>query len=244
MIKTALGIAKQWRWGPDKAKKLAEDIKAYNQFKSPFSGKANTAKEWWEEIPAQHAGIKALAIVLHSIVPHSADVERLFSELGGIQSPHRNGWLVDTMEKVGRIRSHLSYQLFEKKKNEGNSTQRKHAHMHSRPALGIEGDLAKDLENPITWIPPLSGADKDDDPEEDIVQKEYDELKKRVADEEGPEGASQAQPELQGSVVGGEIVDFTELDRVDRGETEPPAEEVIDVVGDDAQGTWMIEDFM
>ncbi|KAJ6546611.1 hypothetical protein B0H10DRAFT_1969588 [Mycena sp. CBHHK59/15] len=241
MIKTALGIAKQWRWGSDKAKKLAEDLKAYNQFKSPFTGTATDAKDWWNTVPTEHAGIKTLATVLHSIVPHSADVERLFSELGGIQSPQRNGWLVDTMEKVGRVRGHLSYRLFEKKKKEGKLTQRKHAHMHTRPALRIDGDLAKDLENPITWIPPLSGADDDDDPMEDLVQKAYDELKKRVADEGD---SDETESEGLGSVVGGEMVDFNELDKVDRGQTDAPATEVIDVVGNDTQGTWDIDDFM
>ncbi|KAJ7120599.1 ribonuclease H-like domain-containing protein, partial [Mycena crocata] len=246
MIKTALGIAQQWRWNEDKARKLVEDIKAYNQFKSPFSGKENDAKDWWDGIPAQHAGIRALATVLHSIVPHSADVERLFSDLGGIQSPHRNGWLIETMEKAGRIRGHLSYLLFQKKEMEGKPTQRKHSHMHTRPELGIDGDLAKDLENPITWIPPLDGGGNEGDAEEDIVEKAYDELKKKIADEqelEEPMAAdSTTEPLPQPSIIGGEIIDFIELDRVDRGETEAPGKEVIDVVGDGAQGSWNIKD--
>ncbi|KAJ7666864.1 ribonuclease H-like domain-containing protein [Mycena polygramma] len=248
MIKTALQIAQQWRWGPEKAKKLVEDLKAYNQFKSPFSGKASNAKEWWEAVPSsQHAAIKTLAIALASIVPHAADVERLFSDLGGIQSPHRNGWLVETMEKMGRIRSHLSYQLYQDKKAEGKATQRKHAHMHTRPDLGVDADLAADLENPITWIPPLSGANGgEEEADEDLVQKAYDDLQKQLADEAVADARSGAQTDLgpQGSIVGGEIVDFTELDRVDRGEVEAPADEIIDVVGNDTQGTWNIEDLM
>ncbi|KAJ6548592.1 ribonuclease H-like domain-containing protein [Mycena capillaripes] len=233
MVKAALKLAQQWRWTEDKAKKLVADVKAYNQFKAPFSGTATNAKDWWEAIPKQHEGIRAMAIILHSIVPHSADVERLFSNLGGIQSPRRNGWLVETMEKVAKIRSHLSYLLFQKKKAEGKLTQRKHGHMHTRPALGIDGDLAQDLENPITWIPPL-GADEETDPAEDIVQKAYDNLQKHIADER----------EAEGSVVGGQVVNFAELDRVDRGETEGPAKDVIDVVGSAAGGSWNIEDLM
>ncbi|KAJ6628611.1 hypothetical protein B0H10DRAFT_1777950, partial [Mycena sp. CBHHK59/15] len=99
--------------------------------KAPFSGKATDTKEWWDAIPRQHTAIKTLTIVLHSIVLHCADVEHLFSELGGIQSPHRNGWLVDTMEKAWRIHGHLSYLLLEKKKAEGKSMQQKHGHMHT-----------------------------------------------------------------------------------------------------------------
>ncbi|KAJ6611955.1 ribonuclease H-like domain-containing protein [Mycena sp. CBHHK59/15] len=243
MVKTALEVVQQWRWGGDKARQLVDDLKAYNQFKAPFSGKATDAIEWWAAIPKQHSGIKTLAVVLHSIVPHSADVEHLFSELGGIQSPQRNGWLVDTMEKVGRIRGHLSYLLLQRKKAEGKLTQRKHGHMHTRPALGIDGDLAQDLENPITWIPPLSASNDDGNEEEDIVQQAYDDLQRRIA-EEGEE-VTQLQPVTpQPSVVGGQIVDFEELDRVDRGETDAPAKEVIEVVGDDVTGSWNIEDLM
>ncbi|KAJ6631701.1 hypothetical protein B0H10DRAFT_2300400 [Mycena sp. CBHHK59/15] len=113
--------------------------------------------------------------------------------------------------------------------------------MHTQSALGIDGDLAKDLENPITWIPPLSGADDDNDPTEDLVQKAYDELKKRVADEGD---SDETESEGLGSVVGGEMVDFNELDKVDRSQTDAPATEVIDVVGNDTQGTWDIDDFM
>ncbi|KAJ6602350.1 hypothetical protein B0H10DRAFT_1958105 [Mycena sp. CBHHK59/15] len=135
---------------------------------------------------------------------------------------------------------HLSYRLFEKKKKEGKLTQRKHAHMHTRPALGIDGDLTKDLENPITGFHPS------------VVQttmmihgrpraEAYDELKKRVADEGD---SDETESEGLGSVVGGEMVDFNELDKVDRGQTDAPATEVIDVVGNDTQGTWDIDDFM
>ncbi|KAJ7925558.1 hypothetical protein B0H13DRAFT_1600419, partial [Mycena leptocephala] len=87
VIKATLKLAQQWRWGSKKAKKLVEDVKAYHRFKFPFSGNAVDAKEWWEAIPLQYEGIRQLAIVLHSIAPHSTDVEHLFSELGGIQSP-------------------------------------------------------------------------------------------------------------------------------------------------------------
>ncbi|KAJ7035796.1 hypothetical protein C8F04DRAFT_1182076 [Mycena alexandri] len=215
------GRAQQWRWDSAKAKKLVEDLKAYNQFKSPFAGKATDAKEWWDAIPKQHDGVKILATVLHSIVAHSADVERLFSDLGGIQTPLRNGWLVETMDKVGRIRGYLSYLLFLKKSAEGKST---------------------DLENPITWIPPLGGADESEtNLEEDIVEKAYNDLQKKIADEED---TSQVQSAPQGSIVGGEMIDFDELERVDRRETDAPAKEIIDVVGEDAPGSWNIDDLM
>ncbi|KAJ7481264.1 hypothetical protein B0H11DRAFT_2232755 [Mycena galericulata] len=79
---------------------------------------------------------------------------------------------------------------------------------------------------------------------EDIVQQAYDDLKKRVSEEDSAAGASQTWSEPQGSVVGGEIIDFAELYQVDSGETEPLTREVIDVVGNDMLRTWRIEDFM
>ncbi|KAJ7869552.1 hypothetical protein B0H14DRAFT_3579154 [Mycena olivaceomarginata] len=109
--------------------------------------------------------------------------------------------------------------------------------MHTRPALGIDGDLAQDLENPITWIPPLSGNNNDgNEDEEDIVQKAYDDLQRTIADE-GADSNRFNPGAPQPSIVSGEIIDFVELDRVDRGETDAPAKEAIEVIGDDAPGS-------
>ncbi|KAF8167043.1 hypothetical protein K438DRAFT_1525016, partial [Mycena galopus ATCC 62051] len=146
------------------------DLKAYYQARSPFAGGTDDARAWWESVPKEnHAGICGLAIVLASVVPHSADVERLFSDLGGMQTPRRNLLGVETMEKTGKIRSRLNYELHERARAEGKSKHRKHGHMHTMETAGIDTDLARDLENPITWIPPLDGNDADD-PGEEIVE--------------------------------------------------------------------------
>ncbi|KAJ7907275.1 hypothetical protein B0H13DRAFT_1517068, partial [Mycena leptocephala] len=63
---------------------------AYYQARSPFAGGKGDARSWWESIPKENReGIRTPAIVLASVVPHSADVEHLFSALGGIQTPRR-----------------------------------------------------------------------------------------------------------------------------------------------------------
>jgi hypothetical protein len=43
---------------------------------------------WWENLPinSETHPLKAFAIIILSIVPHAAEVERLFSDLGGTQS--------------------------------------------------------------------------------------------------------------------------------------------------------------
>ncbi|KAF7372617.1 DUF659 domain-containing protein [Mycena venus] len=85
MIETALTIAKQWKWEKLRAQRLCDGLRRYHQCKFPFAGSKKDAREWWEAIPAEnHEGIRTLAIALVSIVPHSAEVERLFSDLGGI----------------------------------------------------------------------------------------------------------------------------------------------------------------
>lgn len=91
MLETAVGIAKQWRWGRQKADRLLTDLRLYHQCKEPFSGGQSDGLDWWENLAvrAEEHPLKILAVTLFSIVPHSAEVERLFSTLSGVQSPKR-----------------------------------------------------------------------------------------------------------------------------------------------------------
>ncbi|KAJ7495512.1 ribonuclease H-like domain-containing protein [Mycena latifolia] len=238
MIETALKIAHQWKWSAQKAIQLREDLKKYYQCKAPFAGGNKDTREWWEGIPKdKHEGLRSMAIVLASIVPHSAEVERLFSDLGGIQTPRRSLMAVDTMEmeKSGKIRSRVGYELYERARADEKVKRRKHNHMHTSGKTGIDADLAKDLENPITWIPPLDG--NDDDTGEDIVEQASKDLQKLLDDE-----APVAIP--HGSVIAGEVVDFEELERLDRGETSATDEDNIDIVGNAAEAGWGIQDLM
>ncbi|KAJ7487952.1 ribonuclease H-like domain-containing protein [Mycena latifolia] len=229
MIETALKIAHQWKWSAQKAIQLREDLKKYYQCKAPFAGGNKDAREWWEGIPKdKHEGLRSMAIVLASIVPHSAEVERLFSDLGGSQTPRRSLMVVDTMEKSGKIRS-------QRARADEKAKRPKHNHMHTSGKPGIDADLAKDLENPITWIPPLDG--NDDDTGEDIVEQASKDLQKLLDDE-----APVAIP--HGSVIAGEVVDFEELERLDRGETSATDEDNIDIVGNAAAAGWSIQDLM
>ena len=88
MVKAALDIIKQWRWSEERAKWLVEDLKLYYQCKPPFTGSQAQGLDWWETLPISSEAhpLKTLAIFILSVVPHSADVECLFSDLGGTQS--------------------------------------------------------------------------------------------------------------------------------------------------------------
>ncbi|KAJ7755888.1 ribonuclease H-like domain-containing protein, partial [Mycena metata] len=234
MVETALKIAQQWKWTSTKAMQLKDDLRAYYQARSPFAGGKGDARSWWESVPKEnHEGIRTLAIVLASVVPHSADVKRLFSDLGGIQTPRRNLLAVKTMEKTGKIRSRLNYELHERARAAQKSKHRKHGHMHAMEAAGINTDLAKDLDNPITWIPPLDGNDGEG--YEDIVEKAVQDLQPVLNDEE---------PVIlpAGSVIAGQIVDFAELERIERGERAGIEEEEDEIVGEAGGGSWNIED--
>jgi len=87
MSRVALSLARQWRWGEQKAAALAKDLLDYHKCKGPFSGAMADGLQWWESLTAsaEKHPLKALAITLLSVVPHAAEVERLFSNLGGIQ---------------------------------------------------------------------------------------------------------------------------------------------------------------
>lgn len=87
MCQAALDIARQWCWNGEQAGRLMEDLKQYYQCKGSFAGSQANGKEWWESLPilAKDHPLKTMAITLLSIVPHSAEVEQLFSDLGSIQ---------------------------------------------------------------------------------------------------------------------------------------------------------------
>ncbi|KAG2360986.1 hypothetical protein BDR07DRAFT_1288367, partial [Suillus spraguei] len=55
---------------------------------APFAGGQADGLAWWENLPVNSDAhpLKAFAIIILSIVPHAAEVEHLFSELGGMQS--------------------------------------------------------------------------------------------------------------------------------------------------------------
>ncbi|KAF9234431.1 ribonuclease H-like domain-containing protein [Melanogaster broomeanus] len=132
MIKTALEIAKRWKWDKDKAAKLISDIQTYNSSRASFAGGQADGLVWWENLPmsAEAHPLKAFAITILSIVPHAGKVERLFSDLGSTQSPRRCNLSVDTFETLGKIRINL--------------------------------EVAKGLEDNFTWVPPLSAVSDND----------------------------------------------------------------------------------
>jgi hypothetical protein len=73
--------------------------------------------------------LEAFAIIIPSIVPHAAEVERLFSDLGGMQSVKCCNLSVNTFQTLGKIHANLCYHIHSKNVADGKPTRRHHAHM-------------------------------------------------------------------------------------------------------------------
>lgn len=248
MVKAALSIAQQWRWSEGKAKLLVEDLKQYYQCKGPFAGGQADGLDWWECLPvnADSHPLKVLAVVLFSIVPHSADVERLFSDLGGTQSIKRCRLTVDNIETLGKLRANYSYHLHQRARLAGKPIHRHHAHMHSRQGPGINTNMAEELEATFAWVPPLSAAATHaDDYLEGPESISFDELDEAFKQLEGTVLGEET-VDLDGQeVLEGEVYDFEELERVDRGLVPTAVELDVPVIGNDLEmGTWDVNHIM
>lgn len=156
----ALTLAQKWKFSEQSALKLLNNLRDYNLGKTPFAGGTKDARSWWEELPinVQDCPLKGLAVTLFGLVPHSAEVERLFSSLGGIQGVRRSRLDVRTFEKMGRMRCHLNSLLHEKAKAEGRSLRRTRAHMHTREGGGIDEQLLSELQDGLTIRPVMSST--------------------------------------------------------------------------------------
>ncbi|KAG2069028.1 hypothetical protein BDR04DRAFT_1055974, partial [Suillus decipiens] len=120
---------------------------------------------WWESltVSANRHPLKALAITLLSIVPHAADIERLFPDMGSTQSPKRCNLSIDPLQALAKIRANLRYHTQQKAVANGKPTRRRHAHMHTGAQPGINVDVAADLEANFVWEPPLAPQTQDVD---------------------------------------------------------------------------------
>ncbi|KAG7098891.1 hypothetical protein E1B28_000791 [Marasmius oreades] len=217
--KTALGLAKKWKWSLDKAMQLSNDLECYYQCKDPFAGGTGNAREWWKSLPIQAIKypLKSLAIIIHSIVPHSAEGERLFSRLGGVQTPKQNSLSVLVFEKLAVVRNHLSNQLTIREKVPAKSTHCKHAHMHTAEGPTITSAVVEDLEDSMTWKPPLDSSDTTPDPtqgstDETPVDTAFKDLEKELEDEQSVFGGDLY--EDGPSITSGDVFNLMKLERL------------------------------
>ncbi|KAJ7211665.1 ribonuclease H-like domain-containing protein [Mycena pura] len=108
--RTALQIAiNKWGWAEEEGRKLAADMDEYAACRDPFAGGTSDARLWWKRlnVAAKQHPIKPFTEAILGLVPHSAEIERLFSACSGIQSPKRNSLNVETFSKLAKVRSSL-----------------------------------------------------------------------------------------------------------------------------------------
>ena len=104
-----------------------------------------------------------MGIRILSIVPHAGEVECLFLNLGHVQGVRRCNLTVPHTQTLASLRNY--YQgLVDNKKESGQSTRRKHAHMHIREDGGIDSQKVADLMQKWTFqslTPGNEGGEED-----------------------------------------------------------------------------------
>jgi hypothetical protein len=147
-LKTALQIAAtNWSWPEASCDQLIMNMTDYYHGKAPFVGASHDALGWWQNlgISADACPLKALAITLHRIVPHSAEVECLFSNLGGIQDVKRSNLAVEMLETLRKLCGYYVSERQTELRTQGKSVCHQHAHMHTKSQPGINAELATSL---------------------------------------------------------------------------------------------------
>ncbi|KAG1779548.1 hypothetical protein EV702DRAFT_1194927 [Suillus placidus] len=231
----------------------AKNWSAYNLCHAPFAGGQADRLAWWENLPinTDTHPLKNFAIIILSIVPHAAEVERLFSDLGGTQSAKRCNLSVGTFKALGKIRANLRYHIHLKNVADGKPT-RCHAHMHTTELPGIDTEVAKQLETDFEFVPPLAAVSGDNlEGNQSISLDDIDAKFARLEDIRNAEKMTDTEFASDWDVEGKEILegrafDFAELQRVDEGLVPAAIEDEIMAMDHDANedGTWNIDSML
>ncbi|POG58457.1 hypothetical protein GLOIN_2v1821413 [Rhizophagus irregularis DAOM 181602=DAOM 197198] len=113
ILRKALEIWKQTGGGEKSAKILKTQMNLYRNQESPFDDdfieSVDTVKNWWSscELKKNENHISILALKLHSITPHNASTERVFSVLNWYLCKRRNKMNISHLESLAQIHSFL-----------------------------------------------------------------------------------------------------------------------------------------
>ncbi|KAF5344486.1 hypothetical protein D9758_014132 [Tetrapyrgos nigripes] len=247
MISAALKLASKWKWSARDAKALVENIKDYNLCKAPFIGGTKDGKAYWESlsVASDQVPLKKLAITIFLIVPSSSDLERLFSDLGGIQTPKRNNLNINTFEDLGKMHCNLRRHHHSELRAQGKSIRRKHGHMHTKTSPGINTAIVEEgsVTESDNWQGPLE-VDEEQVEEED-VEASFDSLEKEIEVEKDIELELELEEELATlDIVEGKLYDFSELEKVDKGVEPKGFNDEINVLNDSADSTWDLKSLL
>jgi hypothetical protein len=113
LISIALEVAKKWGWDKAAVKKLVANLCDYKLAHGMFASGGKDGLKWWEDFPvcAEDYPIKAMAIFFFNIVPHSTEIERLFSDLGGQQTKTWNNLSTETLHALGSLQGYYKHTI-------------------------------------------------------------------------------------------------------------------------------------
>ncbi|EIN06005.1 hypothetical protein PUNSTDRAFT_73118, partial [Punctularia strigosozonata HHB-11173 SS5] len=207
-------------WTLTQMKKLAQDIKDYSTVKFPFSGGLVNGKSWWEKLLADvvHHPLKTMVIRILSIVPHAANVRRLFSSLNSIQSICCSNLTIPHMEILGTLCNHYKTEIHNMAVKLGKETWRKHGHMDTCKEPSINTEQVQDLLDTFVWTGPLrtsGGKDLKDAlaGPEGITDKELECEFQRLMDKDCTDSGDR----LPATVAVGDMYDLDQLDGIRAG---------------------------
>lgn len=250
-MRIGLDLASRFGWTEEAARRLVKNINTYADGSTPFEGGTSNGLDWWTELPVKASDypLKSMGMRILSIVPHTAEVERLFSNLGHIQGVRRCNLSVPHMQTLGGLRNYYQGLVDEKKKESGQPTRRKHAHMHTREGGGVDSQKVSNLLENWSFQPPLTSGDKADEEDtemgglEDItpdeLEAEFDRLHLGLSNSAQQQNRPLPDKTLPPTAQLHEVYNLDEIDKIRKGVSPHPAREE-PTVHDRAErpGTW------
>eukprot|EP00733_Pompholyxophrys_punicea_P001403 Pompholyxophrys_punicea_v1_NODE_688_length_1454_cov_6.761973.p1 type:complete len:278 gc:universal NODE_688_length_1454_cov_6.761973:1040-207(-) len=105
ILQCILRLAKRWNYTKDQAMSVKLAIYDYFNDEKIFNLPIVESLMYWKSLPSlpQTQTLKAFALTVLSLVPHSAAVEQLFSSLSHIKTNQRHSMSKDTLKVLGQL---------------------------------------------------------------------------------------------------------------------------------------------
>ncbi|KAJ3990836.1 ribonuclease H-like domain-containing protein [Lentinula boryana] len=243
---TALTISKEkWNWSREDCAQLGQDVDDYYACRKGFEGGNKDPCAWWKSLTmnSEKHKLKLFAVAILSIVPHAAEIERLFSSLNGIQSPKRNGLSIPTFDKLAKLRSYYAEEV-RHQTGQVASSERRFTQIHSE-----EGPVLEKSGNLDVWEGPMYSAvdgldgNADDDEPMSGVEVVFRDVERTLEEEKSNDPLTAAGPSLR-SLMKGELYDFRLVKAALDCIVPQEVVDMVDVVKAPSNGDWSIEDML
>lgn len=168
-----------------------------------------------------------MAYILLGLTPHAADVERLFSNLGGTQGKRRSRLEVKSLEALARMRGYYSAQLLEKNGGYISKPRRTSACIETNPTPSTELEIKS--ENLNIQVQLTSDGSEFFQTDKEVIEgldKEFERLASLPEDADNVNDTTHFPNAVTGSTPGpalpNEIYSFDELNRILDGAEDVP----------------------